>query len=172
MNEPSDGLTVQQLKKELDSRNRKIQDLEQALAGLQGHSRLLSIFNHAPAFVAIHEGPEHRYVYSNKMHDAIVGHRPLIGRTLKEAMPELEGQGIFERFDDAYESGKPVVVEEFEAEYDRDGDGKAERGYFRQVLQPWFHPEHRVAGVMSFAFEVTELVQARDPASASSPTGL
>jgi PAS domain S-box-containing protein len=170
MHERRDGLSIGQLKKALDDRDRKIQELEEALSALQGHSRLLSIFDHAPAFIAIHEGPEHRYVHSNRLHDAAVGHRPLIGRTLKEAMPELKDQGIFERFDQVYESGEPIVVEEFEAKFDRDGDGKLERGYFRQILQPWFFPQDRVAGVISFAFEVTELVRARDSLRQSETT--
>ena len=123
--------------------------------------RLQALFDQAPAFVALHEGPDHVYVFSNPLHDQIAGHRPLIGRSLREAFPELEDQGIFERFDQVYRTGEPDVRYEMLATFRRSLDGPLETGYFNQVLCPWRGADGAIRGVMSFAFEVTEEVQMR-----------
>ena len=133
----------------------------------QSENKLQAIFRDAPAIIALHEGAEHRYIFSNPLHDKVVGNRLLIGRTLAEAMPELKGQGIFERFDKAYQSGKPVITEELPAFLHLEQDKPPVQKYFRQVLQPWFMDDGIVAGVMSFAYDITELVEARKSAQKS-----
>ena len=122
---------------------------------------LRALFDQAPAFIALHEGPHHVYVFSNPLHDRIAGGRLLIGKTLREAFPELEGQGIFERFDRVYQTGEADVRREMPATFARTPDGPPEAGYFDQVLCPWRGEEGDVRGVMSFAFEVTEAVRAK-----------
>ena len=123
--------------------------------------RLQTLFNQAPAFIALHEGPDHTYVFSNPLHDQIAGGRPLIGKRLREAFPELEGQGIFERFDRVYQTGEPDVRHEMPAAFRRTPDGPLETGYFNQVLCPWRAEDGAIRGVMSFAFEVTGAVRAQ-----------
>ena len=122
---------------------------------------LQALFNQAPAFIALHEGPDHFYVFSNPLHDEIAGHRPLVGKSLRRAFPELEGQGIFERFDQVYQTGETDVRREMPATFQRSPGGPLESGYFDQVLCPWRNPDGTVRGVMSFAFEVTESARAK-----------
>lgn len=124
-------------------------------------AKLKRLFADAPAMIAQHEGPEHRYIFSNAMHDRAVGNRRLIGLTLREAMPELADQNVFERFDRVFQTGEPIHIPEFEAVFDRNGSGETDAGWYRQVLQPWFDADGAVAGVMSFAFDITEQVTAR-----------
>ena len=124
-------------------------------------TRLQALFNQVPAFIALHEGPDHIYVFSNPLHDQIAGGRPLIGKRLREAFPELEGQGTFERFDRVYQTGGPDVRHEMPAAFRRTPDGPLETGYFNQVLCPWRAEDGAIRGVMSFAFEVTGAVRAQ-----------
>ena len=59
-----------------------------------------------PAVIAVLEGPEHRYVLANPLYYQVVCHgREIIGKPVRTALPELEGQGIFELLDEVYESG-------------------------------------------------------------------
>ena len=122
---------------------------------------LQTLFSQAPAFIALHEGPDHVYVFSNPLHDQIAGHRPLIGKGVREAFPELEGQGVFERFDSVYQTGEPDVRYEMPATFRRSPERPPETGYFSQMLCPWRNADGTIRGVMSFAFEVTETVRMR-----------
>ena len=117
------------------------------------------LFDAAPTLIAVHEGPDHVYVYSNAGHDLAVGGRALIGRPLREAMPELEGQGVFERFDRVFSTGRPSDAHAMEALVTH--EGALRPASYRQTLQPWNGPDGRVAGVMSFAYEITEELESR-----------
>lgn len=118
------------------------------------------LFQQAPALIAVHEGPKHVYIFSNDLHDRVLGRRDIIGKSLLEAMPELEGQDVAERFDRVYATGRPATTPEFRAVLDRSGGAPTE-GYLSQVLQPWHDANGEVAGVISFAFEAAEQVRAR-----------
>ncbi len=140
----------------------------QTEAALQAsESHLQTLFHQAPAFIALHEGAEHTYIFSNPLHDQVVGQRTLIGRSLREAMPELTDQGIFERFDQVYQTGVTDQQYEMPATFDRDGNGTHATGYFNQVLCPWRDAAGTIQGVMSFAIDVTDTVEARQQLAAS-----
>lgn len=111
--------------------------------------------------IAVHEGPQHRYVYSNRVNDRAVGERPLIGRVLKEAMPELAGQGVFERFDEAFSTAQRVERPAFPVRLAAGADGGLDTRWLHQVIQPWCAQGGAVAGVITFAYDVTEQVEAR-----------
>ena len=150
-----DGTTERVVTASLDITEQK--KAEEALR--ESEAKLTRLFNQAPAIIAVHEGPEHVYLYTNRLHDAIVDDRELIGRTAREAMPEMEGQGIFELLDTVYATGDPIILPEYLGRLNKDGVDR--EGYFSMVLQPWYGTDGSVAGVMSFAFEVTEQVHAR-----------
>ncbi len=131
------------------------------LGAFDGFQMQWRLFERAPAMIAVHAGPEHRYIYSNPTHDRAVDHRPLIGRTLREAMPELDGQGVFERFDAAFRSGEPEERSAFRVTLARTEDGAAEPRWFEQVIQPWTRDDGAMGGVMTFATDITVQVEAR-----------
>lgn len=138
---------------------------EAALHATESH--LQTLFNQAPAFIALHEGPEHTYIFSNPLHDQVVGQRTLIGLPLREAMPDLMDQGIFERFDQVYQTGAIDQRHEMPATFVRQGNGTHAIGYFNQVLCPWRDAAGAIQGVMSFAVDVTDIVQTRQQLAAS-----
>ena len=118
------------------------------------------LFDAAPAFISIHEGPDHVFIYSNPANDRALGKRDLIGLPLREALPEFKEQGVFEQFEATYRNGMPVETPEFEAHINLAGN-EVSRGFYRQVLQPWHNAAGAVTGVMSFTYNVTEQVEAR-----------
>lgn len=119
------------------------------------------LFDAAPALIAIHEGPDHRYIYSNAAHDAAVGNRRLVGLTLREAMPELQGQGIFDRFDQVFRTGTASVQDEVPAQLHNPDEAETPTRWYRQILQAWYDAAGSICGVVSFAYDISEQVQAR-----------
>jgi PAS domain S-box-containing protein len=113
-------------------------------------------FRESEVQICVLRGPELRYETVNYAFRRAVGERPVIGRTMREAFPELEGQGIFERVERVYATGRPAIVSEGDARWDR-GQGLESRK-ITLVLQPLRDAEGRVNGVISFAVDVTEAV--------------
>jgi PAS domain S-box-containing protein len=122
-------------------------------------ARLHTLFMQAPAIIAIHRGPEHVYEFSNPVNAQLLGGRELLGKTVRQAQPELEGQGFYELLDRVYQTGEPYSGQEAAATV---GDPRNPRvGYFNFVYQPMLGPKGRPEGVLVFGFEVTEQVLAR-----------
>ncbi len=70
---------------------------------------LHSLFEQAPGFMALLEGPEHRYAFSNAANNRLLGRDDLIGKTVAEAFPELAGQGLIGILDKIHATGEPYV---------------------------------------------------------------
>src|SRR3954469_10419598 len=64
--------------------------------------RLAEIIRQAPSFMCVLRGPDHIFELANDRYYDVVGRRDLIGRTVRQAFPELEGQGYFELLDRVY----------------------------------------------------------------------
>ncbi|UVW27915.1 PAS domain S-box protein [Massilia sp. H6] len=74
---------------------------------IQGErARLQSMFNQAPGFMAMLEGPQHRFVQVNEAYRALVGFREVLGKTVAEALPEAVEQGFADLLDRLYASGE------------------------------------------------------------------
>lgn len=125
-------------------------------------TRLAEVFRQAPAVIAVTQGPEHTIVTANSLFRQVVGaKRAVEGLTVREALPELEGQGFFELLDQVYASGEAFVGNELLARFDRDGGGVMEDGYFNFVYHPLQDAGGEVRGIMIHAVEVTGQVLAR-----------
>ena len=59
--------------------------------------------------IALLRGPDHVYELANPDYLALVSHRPVLGRPVREALPELAGQGIFELLDEVQRTQRPHV---------------------------------------------------------------
>ncbi|MBD8529197.1 MULTISPECIES: PAS domain S-box protein [unclassified Massilia] len=70
------------------------------------HTRLEAMFNQAPGFMALLDGPEHRFVQVNQAYLALVNGRDVLGKTLAEALPEALAQGFGALLDSLYASGE------------------------------------------------------------------
>ena len=77
---------------------------EQRLAAER--ARFVQLFDQAPTFLALLRGPEHVIELANPGYLRLVGHRPIIGRTVAEALPDAVAQGYLALLDDVYRSGK------------------------------------------------------------------
>lgn len=52
--------------------------------------RLREMFAQSPSFSALLHGSEHRFVLTNPAYQQLIGHRDVVGLTVREAIPEVE----------------------------------------------------------------------------------
>ena len=95
-----------------------------------------SAFDQAPSFMAILTGSEHRFQIVNQSYSDLVGNRDLVGLTVREALPDIEGQGFFELLDQVYTSGDPVSVKGMSAQLKSPSDGKAAQVFIDFIFHP------------------------------------
>lgn len=124
-------------------------------------TRLDDIFRQAPAAIAILRGPQHVYEMANPGYMRLINGRPVEGKSVRDALPELEGQGIFELLDGVYSSGQPYLGHAVQVTLNRGPRGEPESCFFDFVYQPMLDFQGKIEGIAVVAFEVTELVQAR-----------
>ncbi len=122
-------------------------------------ARLASIFVQAPAFIATLRGPEHVFELANPQYYQLVGHREILGKTAREALPEIEGQGFFELLDEVYGTGRPFVGSGIPILLRREGGGPLEQRYLNFVYQPLLDTDGAVSGIFAHGVDVTEQVR-------------
>lgn len=144
-----------------EKRATEVRDAALALARVE-RERLMRVFTHAPAVMALYRGPEHVITLVNPMWERFVGKGDVVGKTLREAFPELEGQGIFELVDRVFETGELYQVKEMPVRFDRHDSGKLEQTWWSFVLQQLPGDTPANTDVLAFAVEVTDQVQARE----------
>lgn len=122
--------------------------------------RQRQMFEQAPGFMAMLTGPTHVFEMANLGYRQLVGHRDLLGRPVREALPEIEGQGFFEILDRVYETGEPFVGKGIHAELQITPDtGKVDR-FIDLIYQPIRNPHGEVVGILAQGVDVTERMMA------------
>ncbi len=137
--------------------------LDRALAQAKAErERLYSVFMQAPAAITVLEGPEHVFTVINPLYDRLVGGRDLMGKPVRAAMPELEGQGLFELLDRVYATGEAFSATEMHVRLEsRRLNDAPEDLYVDFVYQPMKGADGRAFGILVHAVETTERVRAR-----------
>ena len=79
------------------------------LEGGEQIRRLRDMFVQSPNFSALLQGPEHRFVLTNPAYERLIGHRNVIGLTVREAVPEAGRQGFIDLLDNVFATGKAFV---------------------------------------------------------------
>lgn len=124
--------------------------------------RLHDLFMQAPAVIAVFRGPKHIFELANPLYMQVIGtHRDIIGKPIREALPELAGQGFFELLDSVYQTEKPVLGNETPVLLDQKGEGILEEEYFNFVYQPSYNSAAEIDGILVHAVVVTDQVKAR-----------
>ncbi|WP_165069417.1 PAS domain-containing protein [Paludisphaera rhizosphaerae] len=135
---------------------------ERLLSSLnQERANLEAVVQSAPAFICTLRGPDHVFTLANRLYYEMVGDRDLIGRPVREAFPDLEGQGFFELLDQVFRSGEPFVGKEMPILFRRDG-GAIERRFLNFVYQAVIEGDGVVSGIFVHGVDVTDMVVARE----------
>lgn len=127
-------------------------------------SQIRELFLNAPAGIMVTTGPEHRITLANRQYVELIGRTSsaeIVGKPIREAIPELEHQPFFGWMDEVYRSGVPFIGKEVLARLKRGPLGAEEEAYFNFVYQPHRSMEGRIDGLLIHSFEITEQVRAR-----------
>ena len=118
--------------------------------------RLDDVFRQAPAFMCVFSGPDHVFELENERYLQLVGGRSSIGVPLREALPELAGQGFLELLDGVYRSGEPAFGKDVPVMLQRRPDAPLERRFVDQVYMPLRDPAGDVTGILVHGIDVTD----------------
>lgn len=119
------------------------------------HERLQLMFEQAPGFMALLEGPDHTIAIANEAFVDLVGKRPLIGRSLADALPEFTEQGVDEILDGVAYSGEPFVGHGMSLRVAR-VDGSTEEILVDLVFQPLPASEAHPSSIFIQGHNVTD----------------
>jgi len=127
----------------------------------RSESRLRYLLSDAPVAIAVLRGRELIVESANKMVLKAWGKTDeIIGKTLPEAIPELNGQGFLDILNAVYTEGEPFYGSEVKALLRQ--NGKLEEVYFNFVYQPIKDESGNTDGIMITASIVTEQVFGRN----------
>ena len=119
-----------------------------------------SIISAAPIAIGLFTGKEMTIEIANiKILELWGKTEEVIGKTLKEALPEIQGQGFLEILDQVYRSGNPFFGNEQYVMLER--HNRFEEVCFNFVYQPVKNGGGQTSSIMVIATEVTEHVNTK-----------
>ena len=118
--------------------------------------RQRKLFEQAPGFIAILRGPRHEFEFVNHAYHQLTGWRELIGSTVREAFPEIEGQGFHELLDEVYRSGERYVASHVPIRLTPASGLPAVERYLDFVYAPTVGETGEITGIFVEGHDVTE----------------
>ena len=119
-----------------------------------------NLFQQAPALICILRGPEHTFDFVNPQYQELFRGRPLVGKPVLAALPEVEEQGFIGLLDNVYQTGETFYGKEILIMVDHGAPTGPQQLYLNFTYQ-LFSEGGQKAGITVFAYDVTDLVQAR-----------
>lgn len=123
---------------------------------------LMDLFMQAPGFVTVLNGPDHVIQIHNSAYAQLIGHRDISGKPIREALPEIQGQGYFEFLDSVYETGEPYEGRASRVQLQRTPDGPLEARFLDFIYQPIRDANGAVAGIFVQGHDVTGTVRSAE----------
>ncbi|MEJ7603205.1 MAG: PAS domain-containing protein, partial [Kofleriaceae bacterium] len=122
---------------------------------------LRRMFAQAPGFMCFLRGREHVFEIVNAAYLQLVGHRDVIGVTVRDALPEVVEQGFIELLNGVFDSGEPFIGHTLVLQLQRTPGGALEDGYVDFIYQPIRGDDGAVVGIFVLGQEVTAQHQAK-----------
>lgn len=120
---------------------------------------LNEILSEAPAMICTIKGPEHVFELANDKYLQLVGNRDIIGKKVKDVLPEVESQGFIEILDRVYQTGEPYTGEEVSVKLQE--GGRLKNSLVDFLYQPIKDSSGKTEGIFVHAVDVTEKVNNR-----------
>ncbi|TJW07533.1 MAG: PAS domain S-box protein [Mesorhizobium sp.] len=120
-------------------------------------SVLSQMFEQAPGFMTLMREPGHVFELTNAAYQRLIGQRQVIGKSVREALPELEGQGFYELLDEVYETGEPYRGRGVKVALRNKDDGPIEERILDFVYQPVKADDGRITAIFVEGTDVSEL---------------
>ncbi|KQR61747.1 histidine kinase [Brevundimonas sp. Leaf168] len=113
------------------------------------------MFAHAPGFMALVTGPDHRFELTNPNYQKVIGHREVIGRTVGEVLTDAVAQGYLDLLDQVYLSGEAHRADSALYAVQAEPGGEVVDRYVDFVFQP-LKEDGRVWGVFIQGMDVSD----------------
>jgi signal transduction histidine kinase len=120
--------------------------------------KLYRVFTQAPVAINVLRGEELRFEFANPLLHKLMGGRELVGRTLLEAIPDLSPD-LVSLHRGVLETGERAIAQEYPVTLDY--EGHVETRFWNIIYEPLRDERGRVDGLVTFGFDVTEQVLAR-----------
>lgn len=117
--------------------------------------RLARMFEQAPGFITILQGPEHVFEFANAAYRRVFGDRDFVGKPAREAFPEVVGQGFIDLLDRVYTTGERFVADRVPIRLER-RDGPPEERFLDFIYEPVTDEAGRVTGIFCEGHDVTD----------------
>ncbi|HRO32901.1 MAG TPA: HWE histidine kinase domain-containing protein [Brevundimonas sp.] len=142
---------------------RQAEDIQEKNRQLETErTRLFELFLQAPGFIAVLSGPDHVFELTNAAYATVIGRTGVEGRTLRDALPDLAGQGFYELLDNVYQTGEPYEGKNQKIRLQRTPDGPLEDLFLNFIYQPIRDGAGKIAGIFVQGHDVTETVLAAE----------
>ncbi|WP_167509486.1 ATP-binding protein [Corallococcus llansteffanensis] len=122
--------------------------------------RFAQVFEQAPSFMAMLQGPSHRFELVNPGYQRLIGHREVLGRTVAEALPDAAAQGYCALLDQVYRGGEAYAATGARYAVQAHADAPVIERYVDFVYQPIRDTSGEVTGIFVEGVEVTGRVLA------------
>ncbi|KGF82838.1 diguanylate cyclase [Massilia sp. JS1662] len=123
------------------------------------HDRLQAMFEQAPGFMAQLAGADHVIQSANAAYRALAGQRDLLGKPLRDALPETVPQGVIAILDQVYLTGTTYTATASPL-WLAGSDGNRRLHYVDFVYQPVKREDGTVFGIFVEGADVTVRVEA------------
>jgi PAS domain S-box-containing protein len=100
------------------------------------------------------------YEFANQPYEELFGQKNLANKSISQALPHLQRQGIVDIIKNVFRSGEPFAAHEFAATITKHG-GQPEERFFDLRMEAVCDAGGHIDGVITFGYEVTEQTSAR-----------
>jgi PAS domain S-box-containing protein len=116
--------------------------------------RLFQAFEQAPGFIVSMRGPEHRVEFVNAEHRKVFSSHAWVGKTIRDAFPDVEDQGFFEILNNVFRTGERYIADAAPASFRRP-NGAMQTRYLSFVYDAIRDADGQVLGVLCEGSDVT-----------------
>ena len=152
---------ISERKKSEASRDQLLKQLETE------RGRLAEVFRQAPAFICVVREPDHVFEMANDRYCQLVGRRNVLGRRVREALPEFEAQGFIKVLDKVYQTGAPYIGSGIPVLLAPQPGHPLEQRHIDVIYQALRDDTGAITGIVTVGVDVTERKQAEDALRAS-----
>lgn len=114
------------------------------------------LFQQAPGFVCVLDGPKHVYRLANDAYYQLIGHRNILGHELAQVLPEVVEQGFLAKLDAVFQTGERYIGRAVPIQLQREPHCPLSQHYIDLIYQPIRDPDGTVVGIFCQGHDVTE----------------
>ncbi|WP_223861492.1 PAS domain-containing protein [Geminicoccus harenae] len=118
-------------------------------------SNLREMFEQAPSFMALLRGPDHVFELANAAYLRLVN-RPVVGKTVREVLPEIGSQGHFEVLERVFATGEPFVGQNVRVVLVAPDGLSSSEHFLDLIYQPVRDASGGVVGIFVQGHDITE----------------